>query len=370
MIVAHSFGNMQVAHNLWNMPQADKDKYIARYIALAPPYLGSPLLTAGLIGYADNYVVNLYITSLGVTPKMFKDGFTGSKGIYNLMPKDTCKKNENKSWFKAFKARIQAEKYKKRQPSGTIMDIFPQPTETCNSGFKSRDKMCRFDFFDLSKIGSVFNEEVDTYNMGYILKKYGVGYQEEKFWSQNYDERWETLPNLGVQTNILFSTTVPSKKHFNFKTDPRTQTKQFKIVNPDWDMGYGDGSVLASSAIIPGIKWADDFKNKVSGAKPVNFIEVCSEYKRRNTVFEGSSKSVTRNSYFGVSCQCKGTSSYPTDGSGCDHVKLVSDTKTIELVLNTAIDYQKAASTSTRSAFESKSDSFYVDYENNCRLLN
>jgi hypothetical protein len=62
LIIAHSFGNMQVAHNLWNMSQSDKDKYIARYIALAPPYLGTPILTAGLLGYADNYVVNLYIT--------------------------------------------------------------------------------------------------------------------------------------------------------------------------------------------------------------------------------------------------------------------------------------------------------------------
>lgn len=99
MVVAHSFGNMQVAHNLWNMSKEEKDKYIARYIALAPPYLGSSILTAGLIGYADNYVVDLYLTQLGIDSKMFRDGFSGTKGIYNLMPKNACKVNENKQWF-------------------------------------------------------------------------------------------------------------------------------------------------------------------------------------------------------------------------------------------------------------------------------
>lgn len=140
------------------------------------------------------------------------------------------------------------------------MDIFPQPTENCNLGFESRDKKCKFDFFDMSRIGKIKSgssyEEVDSYNMAEIMKKFGIGYHEEKFWNENIDKRWDTLPNLGVQTNIVFSTTVPTKKFFTFTSDPRPETDKLNIVTPDWIRGYGDGSVLASSALIPGIKWA------------------------------------------------------------------------------------------------------------------
>jgi predicted alpha/beta hydrolase family esterase len=86
LIVAHSFGNLQTVHNLWNMSQQERDLYVARYIALAPPYLGSTQLVSSEIGYADNYMFNLYITQLGIVPSMFKDGMASAKGVFNLMP--------------------------------------------------------------------------------------------------------------------------------------------------------------------------------------------------------------------------------------------------------------------------------------------
>jgi hypothetical protein len=175
---------------------------------------------------------------------------------------------------------------------------------------------------------------------------------------------------LGVQTSILFSTTVQTKKVFKFKSDPRPSTKNFKIVKPDWTYAYGDGSVVTPSALIPGIKWAQDYKSGVRGSKPVNFVELCGDYNRRNSVFEGSSKRVTKNSYFGISCDCKGTKWLKTDGSGCNHVKLVSDSKSLDFILNSAIDYQKAASLSSRSRFENNSDSFLRNYIDRCSLLN
>jgi hypothetical protein len=160
------------------MSQGDKDKYIARYIALAPPYLGTSILTAGMIGYADNYVVNLWVTQLGIDAKMFKDGFSGTKGIYNLMPKDTINKNRSSSWAKAILARIQDEKYGGTRSSGTIMDIFPKPTQSCNIGFKSRGPNCKFDLFDTSEIGAIGSTKITSANMGSMLKTYGIGYQE------------------------------------------------------------------------------------------------------------------------------------------------------------------------------------------------
>lgn len=99
LIVAHSFGNLHVAHNLWNMSQEDKDKYVARYIALAPPYLGSGLLVSGIIGYADNYMFNLYVMKLGILPHMFRDGFSSAKGVLNLLPQSDLSSHTGKPWF-------------------------------------------------------------------------------------------------------------------------------------------------------------------------------------------------------------------------------------------------------------------------------
>lgn len=41
VIYAHSFGNYQTVLNLSKMNQPDKDKMIARYMALGPPYAGA-----------------------------------------------------------------------------------------------------------------------------------------------------------------------------------------------------------------------------------------------------------------------------------------------------------------------------------------
>jgi len=73
---------------------------------------------------------------------------------------------------------------------------------------------------------------------------------------QNADPNFDNLPNLGVQTNIVFSSTVRTPYKFNFANDPRPETRWFKAVTPTWEYTYGDGSVNNASALIPGVKWA------------------------------------------------------------------------------------------------------------------
>jgi hypothetical protein len=205
------------------------------------------------------------------------------------------------------------------------MDIFPGVKTVCNTGFKTRDEFCKFDLYELLAMGIVNNETITPKNVGDILQKYGVGYQAKKIWDSIQDSRWETLPNLGVQTNIVFVSVIPTKKFFNFSGDPRGATAAGKVVTPTFTYTYGDSSVNTASALIPGIKWAQDFKDGVSGAKPINFIEMCGDYQKRTSVFEGSTNKVTKSSYFGMGCACKGSSLFKSDGSGCDHVKMVSD---------------------------------------------
>jgi hypothetical protein len=339
LIVAHSFGNLQVVHNLWNMSQADKDKYVARYIALAPPYLGSSMLVSGTLGYNDSYTYNVVVTSLGILPYMFRDAIASSKGVFNLMPQTHLGLHKNKPWYKAMLMRMEAEKNWQDHATGTIMDVFPKVSDTCVNFIKDKHKTCRLDLYEQGSIGRVNGEEITPFNAGDIMEKYGVAYQTKKLWEENKDSRWETLNHPGVQVSIVYSASLGTPQYFNFKNDPRPETSKQNVVKPEYTFTYGDQSVNSASAIIPGIKWAQDFKDGEAGAKPIQFVEICSDYNKRESVFKGTSTQVSNNEYFGIGCGCKGSSTFPGDATKCDHVRLVSDAKTVEFILNSSVDY-------------------------------
>jgi hypothetical protein len=133
---------------------------------------------------------------------------------------------------------------------------------------------------------------------------------------------------------------------------------------------YGDGTVLSTSALVAGIKWADDYKRGVSGAKPVNFVEVCSIYKRRTSVFTPGTLTVNSSAYFGIDCDCGGSRFMPRDGKKCGHTLFVTDYKVIDFLLKSAMDGVKAVeSTGTKNFFE-KSENQLSAYEDTCQLLN
>lgn len=69
-------------------------------------------------------------------------------------------------------------------------------------------------------------------------------------------------------------------------------------------MGLGDGTVRVSTAVIPGIKWGDDYNKKsVAGAKPMVFAELCSQANQRDRVVD-QGKVLKDNTYMGLKCHC------------------------------------------------------------------
>ena len=52
-MAAHSMGNLQVHHNLWNMKQEDKDEMVAMYIGLGAPVIGAPETSMNPLGMMD-----------------------------------------------------------------------------------------------------------------------------------------------------------------------------------------------------------------------------------------------------------------------------------------------------------------------------
>jgi hypothetical protein len=93
-----------------------------------------------------------------------------------------------------------------------------------------------------------------------------------------------------------------------FYSNPKSDTLENRFVNPDKVVNQmGDGTVLAASSIAPGIKWAWEHSQGHTNAKPVNLIELCSEYNQRESVYDSkTSSSVKKNAYFGIDCNCSG----------------------------------------------------------------
>ena len=68
IVMGHSMGNFQILHNLWKMSQEWKDKYIARYIGLAPPYLGSARTLLTPLGMDEILFRKVGILTIGLYP--------------------------------------------------------------------------------------------------------------------------------------------------------------------------------------------------------------------------------------------------------------------------------------------------------------
>jgi hypothetical protein len=343
-IIAHSFGNYQTVNYLWNSELKEKEEKIARYIALAPPFVGAAKISLSMLGMDPSFTKKFLFANFGLTPNSFKHAFVYYQGVYNLMVHDVFEPNKDKEWLKAVKSRIEAEKTGKDMKNGTVMDMFPSVNEVCNEGFEERAQGKCHTFLDWwVDYGEIQGKQVNAKTMPKILKQFSYSKFAEKLYKQGRDSRFVELPNLGVQTNIIYGAGAKTMRKFQYNRNPKDFTKNDKMlrISKSWDT-MGDGSVTTTSAILPGIKWADDFDKKVKGAKPVNLIEICSKFKRRKTVFEEGKKVVEKNAYFGIDCECAGSKKDKEDGRDCsEHNTMLEDVKVVQFLLDSCTDGQK-----------------------------
>ena len=369
-IIAHSFGNYQTVNYLWNTPQAEKDQKVARYFALAPPFIGAAKIALSMLGMDPSFSKKILFSELGMTPYSFKNAFAYYQGVFNLMPHDAFEPNKNEPWMKAVQARIQAEKEGKDMPKGTVMDMFPSVNAVCNDGFEEREQGKCHTFLDYwVEYGQILDKKVTAKNMPEMLKEFGYSVWSPKIYGQSRDDRFIKWPTLGVQTNIIYGAATSTMKKFYYDKNPKELTSKDKmLLTSKVDEVMGDGSVTATSAILPGIKWADDFNNKVKGAKPVNLIEICSAYQRRETVFEGNTKQVTKNAYYGIDCECKGTPDKKKEGRDCaEHNTMLEDVQVIKFLLDSCTDGQPGK---TGERFKKMSRYSLSNYVKKCKMFN
>ena len=161
---------------------------------------------------------------------------------------------------------------------------------------------------------------------------------------------------------------MPTPKSIIFKRNPKPKTENGKSSDPSKiELFSGDGTVTTESAILPGIKWADDFEKGVTGAKPVKFVEVCSIKNQREDIFEDDlqRKKVEKNGYIGVKCSTK-----KNGVSHLNHNGMLKSRYLLSFMLNAMEVVEENTISGFLGKFKKMSFEEWDKYEDNCSLLN
>ena len=365
-IVAHSFGNVNTLNVLNKVSQNVKDTYIKRFFAIAPPFLGSPKTVQMLLGGDGEF--SMY--GLGVTFWMMKMSISKFAGIFDLMPRRTWNLYLNSPWMKSILNRIQMEKastpkYQLSPSEDIVSSIFPDPSRVCfATEWKIRSNKCLIGMEELNIIGGVDKEILTVDNISEMFNKHSFFEMAGKLFEKESQGGYDNMQNPGVETVIIYSSMLNTPKEYHYSKSPKTSTtKEDSGFYPADKIRYtlGDETVLASSSLLPGFKWAYEYSTNQAGAKPVVFAELCSVVNQRNSVFQSATNKVDKNQYQGLNCRCKGGSE-----NGCNHLGMISDPNLVEYIAESLKDYQTPL---TKKYFDTMSEPIVDYFVKECKLL-
>lgn len=358
VIVAHSMGNLKTSYALWGMSQKEKDESVALYLALAPPYLGVPDTTGILV--TGNSGISL--SGWGINMAQWKASIGSFQAGFELSPYPTYGSQANQPWMKKILKRIEYEQGKSSDP---VFSFLPPREEICYKTFDNKN--CRSGL-------EVFDNYIEYQGKTYGNKDYRQWVAEYSFsevgkegWN-SIDNRFEEVKNLGVPVAIVYTQVLQNTAQFKFKTDPRIKTsKNLYSDLSDYSNSFmrGDKTVPSTSAVTPGIKWAEDFANKVPGAKAVKLIDVCSTYNVKTTPWDAQlptgERIMNKIEYQGVPCDCDRYKS-----TNCDHNGMLFLPNMLDY-LTSAVQTQERANPSSR--LNGMSESALLAFQSKCELL-
>ena len=366
-IVAHSMGNINLLTQFRVMGQDFKDKFIEKYFAVAPPYIGAPIAVHYLLGGKPDF----YAAGLGMNFWLFKELSRHMPSIYDLMPRKVWDNFQNTSWMKSIMNRIKQEKNQKVSDPQSAKDdivnnIYPKPTEKCNDKiWTTRETKCDSGLDDFKEIAEISGKVFTIDNIEEFLRENSFENHAAEFYAAEKKARanYDTLKNPGVETVIMYGTNniTPRKFIYNQPIKPRAIKDDSEFIFADSTVNtLGDGTVVAVSAITPGFKWADEFNRKAPGAKPVTFVEICGSYNTKMDIRNDGE--TPKNQFFGVPCSCM-----PGSEKNCNHIGMVGDTGLVEFIIKNL--FTKPSTVVSESALDGMSDSHIRNFVQNCDLL-
>lgn len=364
-VIGQSMGNYVTLNTLWKMTQEKKDKLVSQYFNIGGPLLGSPEPNYYLLGGASSYSVDLKILKVGITFEMGEKTILNFPALYQLSYKNTFNANKGTEWLNSSKLRIEDELYNRVIRRSDFLSVLPPISESCTSGFSEVEDGCKLGFREINDFGEVAGKKINTENFFSILKEFSFVKNAATFEKVSLSDNMDNLVNPGVRTIIMFANHLKTVSGFRFATNPLEKTLNKKFSKPEKFYQKGDGTVTATSAALPALKWMYDALHPKTGAeKPVHLAHVCGSYNIR----ESSLKDSGKNAFYGVECGCKTKSKKKrVSGKKCDHNGITYDAYVAKFISESVMDGQIGR---VGDRFEKMTEKELKRWWNRCQLLN
>lgn len=359
VILAHSFGNLKTAYGMWNMSQADKDEIVHVFLSLAPPYLGAAKPVSYLTCGSNEFSFPFH---LGIDMPTWIRIAGSFPSVFELGPQPSFTTQVGQSWMQKIIARIA---YENGTSSDPVYPWLPLRNDSCFQNFTN--KSCSSGLFVMDHYASYLGLRVNNSNLHQWLYNHSFSNYTDSMWTM-IDPRWETLPNINVPTVIVYASSVPTEGFFTFNQDPKVTWSKGEFCsakNMTWSPLTGDDTVPAPSPVSAALKWADDWLNGVSGAKPIKLVQVCSAKNVKANPYDGKNATgaqvMEQVEYQGLPCDC-------SEGKyrHCTHTGILYNDALIDYISSTLLtgDVQPVSQMVT-----DMTEIQLQNYWNNCKLL-
>ena len=355
-IISHSLGSLVTWRNLLNAEQSKKDKVVSRWIAIAPAFLGSQESTQNLLGLTEE-IKKLTNSWIPVNPQTIYTLLQSFFSLFQLLPKDTKKRFKDEDWMKALLERIEAEDednifFKSEHP---VISLFPSINEICTDGTPDfqMHKHCSIGIGQMENYVKVGDKQYNPDSFGDLLEQHSFVKNAKELFNFGRDERLESLENPGVEITIIYSNHLQTPDTFSYSESPKSYSSNFKVHAPNNVVfRRGDGVLLTSSTILPGIKWADDYEKRIPGSKPIIFVEGCSLYNQKDSIFsdpkiskkseKDGSFSINKSGYMGVKCNCQHGAVLSDRCESMNHARMHTELNVVSFITKSLVNYEKS----------------------------
>lgn len=373
ILIAHSLGNLNTLAALNRMSQEDKDRMVAVYTAIAPPFGGAAQALRDSLGGDPAYQ---YGFDIGVNFYNQASFIGGSSSIQDLLPKDLFYRFSNQTWLQDLLNRSQLEeKYNVSTSEGRqyweqagLKDLpysfFPNPSETCFEEFNLRDSHCMIGITNLktepiARVAKEFYYANVTSIQEMVQKHYNLQPLDvfNGMWNDSLKAGIENFTNPGVPIVYFYGSHLPTERRYEWDEPPEKNTSQEEFALPSKAVkGNGDGTVEVSFTLPIAFKWAWENINlgNTTNAKPIKIVEFCSSYNKSGPIWDdhdaNGTRIMTTTNYAGVSCHCRNV--LPTDGKNCFHAQMVNDPHVSDLVREIATTNETVSNKNATHAFK------------------
>lgn len=166
-LIAHSMGNYQVLNMVWKKDQAWRDEKVARYLAIAPPFIGAPRALGHPLGMDNKLEGDVKLTKVGMTAQVFGKTLGIYPSDFQLMPRRFFRIHRDKKWMKDMMNRVKKERSRGTLEYENIMDIFPSySSEKCVQYLKFRQDGCFTGLAEMWDMGKLENFEINPDTAG------------------------------------------------------------------------------------------------------------------------------------------------------------------------------------------------------------